>query len=158
MIIRRASTFMWNGLFFQSENIILSDKALEKNILVRSQRCACLATWFCYQMIVKPGNKTDPTSWPDPYTLKSSSPKIKQLYAPSIPQDFPFPNSVYPLCPICSEFWYCPDTIWCITRVYLSSFSPVAICCHKTSSDVTHKWLWCELYKCQVIYSLDIFL
>ena len=38
-------------------------------IWVRSQRCACLVTWFCYQMIAKPGNKTGPPSWPDLYIM-----------------------------------------------------------------------------------------
>ena len=27
------------------------------NIWVRSQRCGCFVTWFCYQLIAKPGNK-----------------------------------------------------------------------------------------------------
>ena len=37
------------------------------NIWVRSRRCACLVTWFCYQVIAKPGNKTAaPSIWPDP--------------------------------------------------------------------------------------------
>ena len=34
---------------------------------VRSRSCGCLVTWFCYQMIAKPGNKTAAHSWPDPY-------------------------------------------------------------------------------------------
>ena len=38
-----------------------------KHIWVRSWRCACHVTWFCYQMIAKPGNKTGPPSRPDPY-------------------------------------------------------------------------------------------
>ena len=29
-------------------------------IWVRSRRCGCLVTWFCYQLIAKPGNETDP--------------------------------------------------------------------------------------------------
>ena len=33
---------------------------------VRSRNCGCLVTWFCYQLIVKPGNKTAAVSWPDP--------------------------------------------------------------------------------------------
>ena len=36
-------------------------------IWVRSWRCSCLVTWFCYQMIAKPGNKTAAPSWPDSY-------------------------------------------------------------------------------------------
>ena len=36
-------------------------------IWVRSRRCGCLVTWFCYRLIAKPGNKTAAPSWPDPY-------------------------------------------------------------------------------------------
>ena len=36
---------------------------------VRSQRYSCLATWFCYQMMAKPSNKTASPSWPDPHAL-----------------------------------------------------------------------------------------
>ena len=39
------------------------------NIWVRSRNCGCLVTWFCYQLIAKPGNKTATVSWPDPYTI-----------------------------------------------------------------------------------------
>ena len=39
----------------------------KKAIWVRSQRCGCLVTWFCYQKIAKPGNKTAGPSWPYPY-------------------------------------------------------------------------------------------
>ena len=37
-------------------------------IWVRSWNCGCLVTWFCYQLIAKPGNKTATVPWPDPYT------------------------------------------------------------------------------------------
>ena len=36
-------------------------------IWVRSRNCGCLVTWFCYQLIAKPGNKTATVPWPDPY-------------------------------------------------------------------------------------------
>ena len=36
-------------------------------IWVRSRNCGCLVTWFCYQLIAKPGNKTATVLWPDPY-------------------------------------------------------------------------------------------
>ena len=39
------------------------------NIWVRSRRCDCLVTWFCYHLIAKTGNKTVAPSWPDPYAL-----------------------------------------------------------------------------------------
>ena len=38
-------------------------------IWVRSWNCGCLVTWFCYQLIAKPGNKTATVPWPDPYVL-----------------------------------------------------------------------------------------
>ena len=37
------------------------------DIWVRSRNCGCLVTWFCYQLIAKPGNKTAAVSWPHPY-------------------------------------------------------------------------------------------
>ena len=38
-----------------------------KYLWVRSRNCDCLVTWFCYQLIAKPGNKRATVSWPDPY-------------------------------------------------------------------------------------------
>ena len=38
-------------------------------IWVRSQNCGCLVTWFRYQLIAKPGNRTATVLWPDPYVL-----------------------------------------------------------------------------------------
>ena len=38
-------------------------------IWVRSRNCGCLVTWFCYQLIAKPGNMTATVPWPDPYTF-----------------------------------------------------------------------------------------
>ena len=46
---------------------LISDTA--NNIWVRSRNCGCLVTWFCYQLIAKPGNKTATVSWPDPYVF-----------------------------------------------------------------------------------------
>ena len=39
-------------------------------IKIQLQRCACLVTWFCYQMIAKKGNKIGTPSWPDSYELQ----------------------------------------------------------------------------------------
>ena len=41
-------------------------------IWVRSRNCGCLVTWFCYQLIAKPGNKTAAVLWPDPYEFENS--------------------------------------------------------------------------------------
>ena len=40
-----------------------------KCMWVRSWNCGCLVTWFSYQLIAKPGNKTATVPWPDPCTL-----------------------------------------------------------------------------------------
>ena len=39
---------------------------------VRSRNCGCLVTWFCYQLIAKPGNKPAAVSWPDPHDVKNA--------------------------------------------------------------------------------------
>ena len=49
----------------------------ELSIWVRSRNCGCLVTWFCYQLIAKPGNKTAAVSWPDPYGIWKTSQKQK---------------------------------------------------------------------------------
>ena len=55
-------------------------------IWVRSRNCGCLVTWFCYQLIAKPGNKTAAVSWPDPYNtyeITATSPRgqwVKHLF------------------------------------------------------------------------------
>ena len=51
-----------------SASTVLSTKL---DILVGLQKCSCLVTWFCYQMIAKPGNKTAALSWPNPYMIQS---------------------------------------------------------------------------------------
>ena len=42
-------------------------------IWVRSWNCGCLVTWFCYQLIAKPGNKTASVLWSDPYAYITSA-------------------------------------------------------------------------------------
>ena len=37
---------------------------------VRSWNCDGLVTWFCYQLIAKPGNKTATVSWPNPVVVR----------------------------------------------------------------------------------------
>ena len=44
--------------------VILDD--IIQCIWVRSRDCGWLVTWFCYQLIAKPGNKTATVLWPDP--------------------------------------------------------------------------------------------
>ena len=42
-----------------------------QSIFVRSWRCGCLVTWFCYQLIAKPGNNTVTPPWPGPYRIST---------------------------------------------------------------------------------------
>ena len=36
-----------------------------------------IGTWFCYQLIAKPGNKTSTHPWPDPYTSDTRPRTVK---------------------------------------------------------------------------------
>ena len=45
----------------------LHTKCITVNMLIKD--CGCPVTWFCYQLIAKPGNKTAAVSWPDPHTI-----------------------------------------------------------------------------------------
>ena len=60
-----------------------SNFEFDRNMLsgtgARSRNCGCLITWFCYQLIAKPGNKTVPVPWLDPYNHVDSS--VKHLAA-----------------------------------------------------------------------------
>ena len=40
---------------------------------VSPQRCGCLVTWFCYQLIAKSGNTRATPLWPDPYVFEQKS-------------------------------------------------------------------------------------
>ena len=53
-----------------------SDLLLLIYIWAGLRSCDCLVTWFCYQMITKPGNKTATPPWPDPY-IYFGSPKLE---------------------------------------------------------------------------------
>ena len=41
-------------------------------------KCGCLVTWFCYQLIAKPGNKTATVSWSDPDTFSCGIGRLEQ--------------------------------------------------------------------------------
>ena len=57
-------------MYFVIQTVINTlPQSLRWCIWVKSRRCGCLVTWFCYQMIAKPGNKTAAPSWPDQYAI-----------------------------------------------------------------------------------------
>ena len=62
----------WSGRIVSALHNMTYNNALwslrMKSIWVRSRKCGCLVTWFCYQLIAKSDNKTAAVSWPDPYT------------------------------------------------------------------------------------------
>ena len=56
-------------------------------IWVRSRNCGCLVTWFCYQLIAKPGSKTAAVSWPDPYInrfVQETKPAPQNIFCASV--------------------------------------------------------------------------
>ena len=55
----------WGSVFLEHSDP--SIYSWSNNIWVRSWNCGCLVTWFCYQLIAKPGNKTAAVLWPNPY-------------------------------------------------------------------------------------------
>ena len=57
----------------------MTEIRIDLNIWVRSRNCGCLVTWFCYQLIAKPGNKTAAVSWPDPYLFFHNWASVIQL-------------------------------------------------------------------------------
>ena len=74
LLIKRLSKHSW-GWWFEMPSSPLwhhcsspwpTPDAPQRNIIwVRSWRCGCLVTWFCYQMIAKPGKKTAVPPWPE---------------------------------------------------------------------------------------------
>ena len=58
---------LWSSICEKLYHFTLNKDMCNPYIWVRSWNCGCFVTWFCYQLIAKPGNKTAAVSWPDPY-------------------------------------------------------------------------------------------
>ena len=67
-LVKKCSIIMKTKSRFTRNVYAISDR-----IWVRSRNWGCLVTWFCYQLIAKPGNKTAAVSWPDPYDVTNIS-------------------------------------------------------------------------------------
>ena len=69
------------------------------SVWVRSWRCGCLVTRFCYLLIAKPGNKTATPPWPNLYelTLKDTQPLLTKYTPCSICHWFS--NTIH-VCPV----------------------------------------------------------
>ena len=96
-------------------------------IWVRSRRCVCLVTWFCYQLIAKPGNKTAAPTWPDPCSDIS-------------PDSFLRPR-IYP---VLIRSWLCLDIYFFLDLIEVISWllhpDPKL---RATISDMRHDtWVW----------------
>ena len=74
-------------------------------IWVRSRNCGCLVTWFCYQLIAKPGNKTAAVPWPDPYGFHD----IDQFYPLFRPYLFHRHPDLEDLCISYQDLPWCMD-------------------------------------------------
>ena len=63
-------TARWDGPWHLGLGFsMLSHRYMNSHLEIRwvgSWRCGCLVTWFCYQLMAKPGNKNTTPSWPRP--------------------------------------------------------------------------------------------
>ena len=62
---------VWHSIEILYDEFLIVLKLINKSAIkmenftwVRTQNCGCLVTWFYYQLIAKPGNKTAAVSWP----------------------------------------------------------------------------------------------
>ena len=76
------------------------------NKWVRSRRCGCFVTWFCYQLIAKPGNKTAAPSWPDPNILDACNLFNSRLFTKLFSLK-KLPCRYKPYCNCSMERWIC---------------------------------------------------
>ena len=60
------SRWVYHWSHFITHGVVNKHDLIKYIIWVRSWNCGCLVTWFCYQLIAKPSNKTATVSWPDP--------------------------------------------------------------------------------------------
>ena len=58
---------------YGTTNVSDDKQRLFSSIWIRSRNCGSLVTWFCYQLIAKPGNKTATVLWLDPKWYSSSA-------------------------------------------------------------------------------------
>ena len=61
--------FIIIAIFVLQCYVVTDFNIMALSIWVRSRNCSCLVTWFCYQLIAKPGNKRATVPWPHPYQL-----------------------------------------------------------------------------------------
>ena len=61
----------WDINNLQKINFVANFKSISlKKTFGSGHETGCLVTWFCYQLIAKPGNKTAAVSWPDPFEFR----------------------------------------------------------------------------------------
>ena len=105
-------------------------------IWVRLRRCGCLVTWFCYQMIAKPGNKTAPPWWPDSYSFKAIKQAVfrrgREVGNPMVSLLLPglFPQSHNALCGLWKTWHIEAQTKWLpFSRRHIQSHFFCQDCC-----------------------------
>ena len=107
-------------------------------IWVGSRKCCCLVTWFCYQLIAKPGNKTALPSWLDPYPFGTHL-ELKS-------HEISFVHNICFNCPIILTFCTQHSSDICITGVLMQNFIMIGVMKNKLwaneiSRDLGLKWV-----------------
>ena len=94
----------------------------------------CNVTWFCYQLIAKPGNKTAAPPWPDLYLASSIR------YGVSVVSDFEKMNCVITAlhCILLGFFVNMPHQLMC--------WRYTCIFCIKDNTLICIKWSVCLLF------------
>ena len=104
-------------------------------IWVWSWRCGCLVTWFCYQLIAKPGNMTAESPWLNPYCFcfvyvffSPLNQSLKHWYETTAVRLTPFIHrvpiqlTIYAYACMCNMMTFCHGNVFCIIRPLLWEF------------------------------------
>ena len=94
---KTASTLLCRSYVLHEIGIILGVTYIF--IWVRSRNCGCLVTWFCYQLIAKPGNKIAAVPWPDP-SVNTTGRAMKYMY-----------TTISNCCAIYTRVIYCAQSV-----------------------------------------------
>ena len=138
--LRKKDTEMWRNRCHSNSQVrtivlvpyqytvVVSKTCFGKEVLfriwVRLRNCGCLVTWFCYQLIAKPGNKAATVSWPDPY--------ISGYNLPVNCKDWEYNDMVQ----VCFNSLWSRDTIWPYrSRLDLAQVMACCLFCAKQLSE-----------------------
>ena len=137
--IRVMQIFTRHGLWAHKTCVMFCCKWIGNSIeqiykWVRSWNCDCPVTWFCYQLIAKPGNRTTTVPWPDPYTLHCFTAFV--LLLKKVINALRF--CVIPLSQLLSDSHSCMSILWTHTCCLQNmTDQTIALKCSNGSLDMT---------------------